>query len=136
MRITLNITRRSALAVGGAVGLVAVIALAFLAGRGDLFGGPTGSTMQTASVQQPASAEGNNNLPPIVEFANANDKLSVIRPTPVFIAPNQGAPQAYTVEAGRQVAVIAKSKDGAWAWVAADGDKPAYMQMSDLGPSQ
>lgn len=115
-----------------AMGVAAVIALAFLVGRGDLLGGLTGST----ASRQTASAEGDNtnNLPPIVEFANANDELSVIRPTPVFVAPNQGAPQAYMVEAGRQVAVIAKSKDGAWAWVQTADDRPAYIQMSDLRP--
>ena len=85
--------------------------------------------------QQDAAREGNTvDLPPVIEFEAANDQLSVVRQTPLFLGPNEEAPQAYPVDAGTMVQVIAKSKDGAWAWVATADGKPAYLMMSDLGP--
>ena len=73
-------------------------------------------------------------LPPTVEFVAASDQLSVTQPTPVFLAPNEYAPQAFTVKQGTTVEVIAKSRDGAWAWVATADGAPAYIPMSRLGP--
>ena len=84
----------------------------------------------------PATAEqgGPIALPPTVEFVAANDQLSVTRPTPVFLAPNEYAPQVFTVNPGTLVEVIAKSRDGAWAWVTTADGAPAYIPMADLKP--
>jgi anti-sigma factor RsiW len=87
--------------------------------------------------QQAVSADESStiDLPPIIEFAAINDQLSVLRPTPVFVAPDKNAPRRYTVKAGTRVEVIAKSKDGTWAWVTTADGAPAYILMSDLGRS-
>jgi hypothetical protein len=94
------------------------------------------STKNPPQQQDMASDSDTIGLPPTIEFEAANDQLSVIRLTPLFLGPNEAAPQAYPVVAGTMVQVIAKSKDGAWAWVATADGKPAYLMMSDLGPSQ
>jgi len=69
------------------------------------------------------------------EFEAADQAFTVVSRTPVFVAPNEKAPQEYMVDPGRVVEVIAKSKDGAWAWTTTADGSPAYLLMSDLAPA-
>jgi hypothetical protein len=73
-------------------------------------------------------------LPPVVDFADAHEVRQVVNPTAVYLKPDRLAPQAYPVGPGRQVYVIARSRDGNWAWVDTADNAPAYIPMSDLGP--
>jgi anti-sigma factor RsiW len=99
-------------------------------------GSPQAASSPPPPPGMPATAEQGSpvDLPSTVEFDAASAQLSVTQPTPVFLAPNQYAPQAFTVNPGTVVAVIAKSRDGAWAVVATADGAPAYIPMSDLKP--
>jgi hypothetical protein len=69
-----------------------------------------------------------------VEFDPAAERWKVATQSPAFSAPDATARPLYPVEAGRLVDVIAKSKDGKWAWVRTADDSPAYMQLASLTP--
>ncbi len=72
-------------------------------------------------------------IPPVVDFDEAHEVRQVVNPTAVYLKPDRLAPEAYPVEAGRQVYVIALSKDGNWAWVDTADDAPAYIPLADIG---
>jgi hypothetical protein len=97
---------------------------------------PAPVTYPTSAQPVPASVDNGpvNDLPPIVEFAETSDVLTVLNPTAVFLAPNPRAPTAYAVRPGTIVLVIAKSTDGQWAWVNTADSQPAYIPMADLSP--
>jgi hypothetical protein len=75
-------------------------------------------------------------LPPVTAFAAAHGVLGVVNPTAVYLAPDRRAPKAYPVGVGTEVEIIAKSGDGAWAWVTTADGAAAYIPMSDLAPPQ
>jgi hypothetical protein len=72
-------------------------------------------------------------VPPVVDFDEAHEVRQVVNPTAVYLKPDRLAPEAYPVGPGRQVYVIALSKDGNWAWVDTADNAPAYIPMSDIG---
>jgi hypothetical protein len=74
-------------------------------------------------------------LPPTTDFEEASDQLSVANPTAVYLAPDKHSPQAYPVKVGTMVEVIAKSKDGNWAWVNTADGGPAYIPLADMAPA-
>jgi hypothetical protein len=73
-------------------------------------------------------------IPPVVDFDEAHEVRQVVNPTAVYLKPDRLAPEAYPVRPGRQVYVIALSKDGGWAWVDTADDAPAYIPLADIGP--
>ena len=52
--------------------------------------------------------------------------------SPVFATPDESGRQLYQVAVGRLVDVIAKSKDGKWAWVRTADDSPAYIPLAAM----
>jgi hypothetical protein len=72
-------------------------------------------------------------VPPVVEFEDAHEVAQVVNPSAVYLKPDRLAPTAYPVDPGTQVYIIARSKDGNWAWVDTADNAPAYMPMSDIG---
>jgi hypothetical protein len=68
----------------------------------------------------------------MVDFQAVDRQLSVAQATGLYLAPNEQAPQAYTVKVGTQVEVIAVSKDGKWGWVNVSDGTPAYLKLADL----
>jgi hypothetical protein len=73
-------------------------------------------------------------VPPVVEFGEAHDIARVVSPTAVYLKPDMQAPQAYPVGVGTEVYVIARSKDGNWAWVNTADNAEAYIPQANLGP--
>jgi hypothetical protein len=71
---------------------------------------------------------------PAIEFDEAHDIVRVLTPSAVYVRPDSLAPQAYPVNAGTQVYVIARSRDGQWAWVNTADAAAAYMPLANLGP--
>lgn len=67
-----------------------------------------------------------------IEFDPTAERWKVTTQSPAFSAPDVTARQLYPVEAGRLVDIVAKSKDGKWAWVRTADDSPAYMQLASL----
>lgn len=83
----------------------------------------------------PASADDGPEAPPpadLVDFQAVDRQLSVAQATGLYLAPNDRAPQAYTVKPGTQVEIIAVSKDGKWGWVNVSDGTPAYLKLADL----
>jgi hypothetical protein len=52
----------------------------------------------------------------------------------VYLKPDRTAPQAYPVEPGTPVYVIARSTDGNWDWVDTADNAEAYIPASDIAP--
>jgi hypothetical protein len=92
--------------------------------------------MPGAVVPPPADDGPVLDLPPVTVFAAARGVLGVVNPTAVYLAPDRRAPKAYPVSVGTQVGIIAKSGDGAWAWVTTADGAAAYIPMSDLALPQ
>jgi hypothetical protein len=91
---------------------------------------PTG-----ASAVPPASADDGPEAPPpsnLVDFQAIDRQVSVVQATGLYLAPNEHAPQAYTVKPGTQVEIIAVSKDGKWGWVNVSDGTPAYLKLADV----
>jgi hypothetical protein len=88
-----------------------------------------------ASAAPPASADDGPEAPPpadMVDFQAVDRQVSVVQATGLYLAPNEQAPQAYTVKPGTQVEIIAVSKDGKWGWVNVSDGTPAYLKLADL----
>ena len=88
-----------------------------------------------ASAAPPASADDGPEAPPpadMVDFQAVDRQVSVVQATGLYLAPNEQAPQAYTVKPGTQVEIVAVSKDGKWGWVNVSDGTPAYLKLADL----
>lgn len=88
-----------------------------------------------AASVPPASTDDGPEAPPpadMVDFQAVDRQLSVVQATGLYLAPNEQAPQAYTVKPGTQVEIIAVSKDGKWGWVNVGDGTPAYLKLADL----
>ena len=72
----------------------------------------------------------------MVDFQSLDKEFDVAQATGLFLAPNERAPQAYVVQPGTKVEVIAVSKDGKWAWVNVTDGVPAYLKLADLNEPQ
>jgi hypothetical protein len=99
---------------------------------------PVAAAPKPPATPPPAAADDGPvlDLPPITEFAATHEVLGVVRPTAVYLAPDLRAPKAYPVAAGTEVNVVARSADGAWAWVATADGAAAYIPLADLAPPQ
>lgn len=100
---------------------------------------PAAPPSDVASAPPPpaASPDGPEGPPPsdLVDFQSVDRQLNVVQATGLYLAPNERAPQAYTVKVGTQVEVIAVSKDGKWGWVNVSDGTPAYLKLTDLSAS-
>jgi hypothetical protein len=98
---------------------------------------PMQAAVQSPESQPPAPDMGappTVQIPPVVEFEDAHEVRQVVNVSAVYLKPDRLAPVAYPVAPGRQVYVVARSKDGNWAWVETADNAPAYMPMSDTAP--
>jgi hypothetical protein len=96
---------------------------------------PTPPPADAAAALPPASADDGPEAPPpadMVDFQAVDRQASVVQATGLYLAPNDEAPQAYTVKPGTQVEIIAVSKDGKWGWVNVSDGTPAYLKLADL----
>ena len=98
---------------------------------------PAAPVAAVASTTEPppvATEEPTLDLPPTTEFDEASDQLSIVNPSAVYLAPDKRSPKAYPVKPGTMVDVIARSRDGIWAWVNTADGSPAYIPLADMGP--
>lgn len=89
----------------------------------------------TPPAPAPDSADSGPEAPPpadLVDFQSIDKAFNVAQATGLYLAPNEHAPQAYVVQPGTKVEVIAVSKDGQWAWVNVTDGAPAYLKLIDL----
>jgi len=84
------------------------------------------------TVKGPGAPEETAKNASAVGFDATLERWKVATSSTVFSAPDDHSRQLYPVEAGRLVDVIAKSKDGKWAWVRTTDDSPAFLQVASL----
>jgi hypothetical protein len=96
---------------------------------------PPAPASATPSAPAADSADSGPEPPPpadLVDFQSIDKAFNVAQATGLYLAPNEHAPQAYVVQPGTKVEVIAVSKDGQWAWVNVTDGAPAYLKLIDL----
>lgn len=101
---------------------------------------PDETTLPPAEMPPEAAASASPTADPMVmpppaqpvEFVAALERWRVVGMGRAFVAPDENAPQRYIVPVGTVFDVVAKSKDGKWAWAETADGHPDYFLISDI----